>query len=60
MKEFTKLLKKQAKTNPKELLEIVALHLEYQNYPQNKIICRAGDKGKNAFIVLNGEVDIFN
>ena len=58
MKEFSKLLIKQAKTNPKELLQTVALYLEYQNYPQNKIICRYGDKGKNAFIVLNGEVDI--
>ena len=58
MKEFTQLLKKQSKTNPKELIEIVALHLEYQNFPENKIICRAGDKGNRAFIVLNGEVDI--
>ena len=58
MKEFTQLLKKQSKTNPKELIELVALHLEYQNFPENKIICRFGDKGNRAFIVLNGEVDI--
>ncbi len=58
MREFTQLLKKQSKTNPKELIEIVALHLEYLNYPENKILCRAGDKGNRAFIVLNGEVDI--
>ena len=58
MNEFSKLLTKQAKTNPKELLQTVALYLEYQNYPENKIICRYGDKGKKAFIVLNGEVDI--
>ena len=32
MREFTQLLKKQSKTNPKELIEIVALHLEYLNY----------------------------
>ena len=58
MKEFSNLLKKQAKTNPKELLETVALYLEYNNYPQNTIICRYGDKGDKAFIVLKGEVDI--
>ena len=58
MREFTQLLKKQSLTNPKELIEFVALHLEYQNFPENKIICRFGDKGNRAFIVLNGEVDI--
>ena len=58
MKEFTSLLKKQAKTNIKELINMVASYLEYQNYPENKIICRFGDKGSKAYIILNGSVDI--
>ena len=58
MKEFISLLKKQAKTNIKELINMVALYLEYQNFPENKIICRFGDKGNKAYIILKGSVDI--
>ena len=58
MREFTSLLKKQAQTNIKELINMVASYLEYQNFPEKKIICRFGDKGNKAFIILNGKVDI--
>ena len=58
MKEFTKLLKKQAKTNTNDLIYLVATHLEYINIPQDKIMCKYGDRGNKAYIVLNGNIDI--
>ena len=58
MKEFTKLLKKQAKSNTNDLIYLVATHLEYINIPQDKIMCKYGDRGNKAYIVLNGNIDI--
>jgi len=58
MKEFVNILKKQNNIHFTELIKNVAIHLEYIYYKQNSVICKYGDKGKQAYILLNGSVDI--
>lgn len=58
MKEFVNILKKQNTIHFTELIKDVAIYLEFQNYKQNSVICKYGDKGKKAYILLNGKVDI--
>ncbi len=58
MKEFVNILKKQNNIHFTELIKDVSLYLEYINHKQNSVICKYGDKGKKAYILLNGKVDI--
>ena len=58
MKEFVNIFKKQNNINYKELIENVSEHLDYISYDKNRLICKYGDKGKKAFILLNGSINI--
>ena len=58
MKEFVNLIKKQGTKRLIEYLQIIAQHLEYEHYDKNQILCRFGDKGKNAYVILKGSIDI--
>ena len=58
MKEFVNLIKKQGTKRLIEYLQIIAQHLEYEHYDKNQILCRLGDKGKNAYVILKGSIDI--
>ena len=58
MKDFSNLIKKQSPNHFVDYLKIVATHMDYEFYEKNTVLCRYGDKGKKAFIVLKGNIDI--
>lgn len=58
MKEFVNLIKKQGTKRLFEYLQIIAQHLEYEHYDKTQILFRFGDKGKNAYVILKGSIDI--
>ena len=58
MKELTNLVKKSDSYHFKDYLSILSNQITYEFLPKNNILCRYGDKGKNAYILLDGAVDI--
>ena len=58
MKELTNLVKKADSYHFKDYISILANQITYEFLPKNNILCRLGDKGKNAYIILDGAVDI--
>ena len=58
MKDFTTMIKKQDEAHYFEYLQIIATHMNYEKLERNRVLMRFGDKGKKAYIILNGEIDI--
>ena len=58
MKDFTSMIKKQDEVHFYEYLQIIATHLNYEKLERNRVLMRYGDKGKKAYIILNGNIDI--
>lgn len=58
MKDLTSLIKKQDEGHYNEYLQIIANHMGYEKLEKNKILMRFGDKGRKAYIILDGTVDI--
>ena len=58
MKELTNLVKKSDSYHFKDYISILANQITYEFLPKNNTLCRYGDKGKNAYILLDGAVDI--
>lgn len=58
MNEFVNLIKKENEEHLNDYLQMISNHLRYEKYNANEIICKYGDKGKKAFVVLQGDIDI--
>ena len=58
MKELTNLVKKSDSYHFKDYISILANQITYEFLPKNNVLCRYGDKGKNAYIILDGALDI--
>ena len=58
MKELTNLVKKADSYHFKDYISILANQITYEFLPKNNVLCRYGDKGKNAYILLDGTLDI--
>lgn len=58
MKEFVTLIKKQDESHLNDYLQLIAMYMGYEKLECNRILCKFGDKGKKAYIVLQGKIDI--
>lgn len=58
MKDFITMIKKQDESHYPEYLQIIATYMNYEKLDCNRVLMRFGDKGKKAYIMLNGEIDI--
>ena len=58
MNEFINLIKKQDESHLNDYLQIISMYMGYERYEKNQIICKYGDKGRKAYIVLQGKMDI--
>lgn len=58
MDDFIKLIKKHDEPHLNEYLQIIATHLGYEKLNKNSVLMRFGEKGKKAYIMLNGTIDI--
>ena len=58
MKDFITMIKKQDESHYSEYLQIIATYMNYEKLDCNRVLMRFGDKGKKAYIMLNGEIDI--
>lgn len=58
MKDFTSMIKKQDEVHFYEYLQIIATHMNYEKLERNRVLMRYGDKGRKAYIILNGNIDI--
>ena len=62
MQDFIKLLKAKSPEQKENLLlkDLLTLaeNVEYEKYQNNTVLMRYGEKGNNAFIILDGKVDV--
>ena len=61
MKDFTNLISKNSDKNSSETnqdLTLISNKLGYEKWNENMILMRMGEKGKKAYIMLNGNIDI--
>ena len=58
MKELTNLIKKSDSYHFKDYISILVNQITYEFLQKNNVLCRYGDKGKNAYILLDGTLDI--
>ena len=57
MKDFTNLMSKNS-SETKQDLTLISNKLGYEKWNENMILMRMGEKGKKAYIMLNGNIDI--
>ena len=58
MNDFVNMLNKNNGTHVFEDLQLIAQNLGYEKLPESHILMRLGEKGKKAYITLNGNIDI--
>ena len=58
MNDFVSMLNKNNGTHVFEDLQLIAKNLGYEKLPESHILMRLGEKGKKAYITLNGNIDI--
>ena len=58
MTDFVNMLNKNNGSHVFEDLQLIAQNLGYEKLPESHILMRLGEKGKKAYITLNGNIDI--
>lgn len=58
MQDFTSIITKNDSPYINETLQYIALNLEYEKVEAHTILMRFGEKGKKAYLILDGFVDI--
>ncbi len=58
MNDFVNMLTKNNDSHIFEDLRLIAQNLGYEKLPESHILMRLGEKGKKAYITLNGNIDI--
>jgi CRP-like cAMP-binding protein len=58
MDDFVSLIKKHDGVKLTDYLQQISMHLGYEKFKPFQLICKFGDKGKKAYIVLKGKIEI--
>ena len=58
MDDFVSLIKKHDGVKLTDYLQQISMYLGYEKFKPFQLICKFGDKGKKAYIVLKGKIEI--